>query len=291
VPRIAHGQGAPRRAVVAGGTTGGAVRRLPVLAHRSPHPGRHLTLRRRADAAVAATAGPDPGALPDAVEPMAGAPRGQCRFRFAADRHRRRPGTIAALARGPARSSVSSMSPSPRSGTGTEAGASSTCGEPTAPSQKEELRYLGSLAPSVVPGLRSALARTFVDAHEQLLPVGPAGGWCIDRPTCRSGRRPGGCRRGACLTAEPARRADDPIPAAAYNVAASPGGQSSTAYRSRAVVPRPPRRQPLGHGEEADRMGPAVDGRAARRRRVDRAQYAGRTHRPVRTGVHGLSGS
>ncbi len=37
-----------------------------------------------------------------------------------------------------------------------------------------ELRYLGALARYVVPGLRSALARTFVDSPDQLLPLGPA---------------------------------------------------------------------------------------------------------------------
>jgi DNA-binding NarL/FixJ family response regulator len=80
----------------------------------------------------------------------------------------------------------------------------------------EELGYLGSLAPYVVPGLRSALARTFVDRPEQLLPVGPA--VVVLDPDLQVRSQTAGAAA-ALLQLNPPDEPMTPIPAAAYNVA------------------------------------------------------------------------
>lgn len=82
----------------------------------------------------------------------------------------------------------------------------------------EELHYLGALAPYVVPGLRSALARTFVDTPEQLLPVGPA--VVVLDPDLQVRSQTAGAAA-ALLQLNPPDEPMTPIPAAAYNVAAA----------------------------------------------------------------------
>ena len=81
-----------------------------------------------------------------------------------------------------------------------------------------ELRYLAALAPYVVPGLRSALARTFVDTPEQLLPVGPA--VVVLDPDLQVRSQTAGAAA-ALLQLNPPDEPMTPIPAAAYNVAAA----------------------------------------------------------------------
>jgi DNA-binding CsgD family transcriptional regulator len=81
-----------------------------------------------------------------------------------------------------------------------------------------ELRYLGSLAPYVVPGLRAALARTFVDTPDQLLPVGPA--VVVLDPDLQVRSQTAGAAA-ALLRLNPPDEPMTPIPAAAYNVAAA----------------------------------------------------------------------
>ncbi|MET0999591.1 MAG: helix-turn-helix transcriptional regulator [Marmoricola sp.] len=83
---------------------------------------------------------------------------------------------------------------------------------------RDELRYLGALAPYVVPGLRSSLARTFVDEPEQLLPVGPAV-VVLDPDLQVRTQTPGAAA--ALLQLNPPDEPMTPIPAAAYNVAAA----------------------------------------------------------------------
>ena len=81
-----------------------------------------------------------------------------------------------------------------------------------------ELRYLGALAPDVVPGLRSALARTFVDTPDQLLPVGPA--VVVLDPDLQVRSQTAGAAA-ALLQLNPPDEPMTPIPASAYNVAAA----------------------------------------------------------------------
>ena len=81
-----------------------------------------------------------------------------------------------------------------------------------------ELRYLGALSPYVVPGLRSALARTFVDTPDQLLPVGPA--VVVLDPDLQVRSQTAGAAA-ALLQLNPPDEPMTPIPAAAYNVAAA----------------------------------------------------------------------
>ena len=81
-----------------------------------------------------------------------------------------------------------------------------------------ELRYLGALAPYVVPGLRSALARTFVDTPDQLLPLGPA--VVVLDPDLQVRSQTAGAAA-ALLQLNPPDEPMTPIPAAAYNVAAA----------------------------------------------------------------------
>ena len=81
-----------------------------------------------------------------------------------------------------------------------------------------ELQYLGALAPYVVPGLRSALARTFVDTPDQLLPVGPA--VVVLDPDLQVRSQTAGAAA-ALLQLNPPDEPMTPIPAAAYNVAAA----------------------------------------------------------------------
>ncbi len=81
-----------------------------------------------------------------------------------------------------------------------------------------ELQYLGALAPSVVPALRSALARTFVDTPDQLLPVGPA--VVVLDPDLQVRSQTAGAAA-ALLQLNPPDEPMTPIPAAAYNVAAA----------------------------------------------------------------------
>ena len=82
----------------------------------------------------------------------------------------------------------------------------------------EELRYLGALAPYVVPALRSALARTFVDTPDQLLPVGPA--VVVLDPDLQMRSQTAGAAA-ALLQLNPPDEPMTPIPASAYNVAAA----------------------------------------------------------------------
>jgi len=82
----------------------------------------------------------------------------------------------------------------------------------------EELRYLGELARHVVPGLRSALARTFVDTPDQLLPLGPA--VVVLDPDLRVRSQTAGAAA-ALLQLNPPDEPMAPIPASAYNVAAA----------------------------------------------------------------------
>ncbi len=82
----------------------------------------------------------------------------------------------------------------------------------------EELRYLGALASHIVPGLRSALARTFVDTPEQLLPVGPA--VVVLDPDLQVRSQTAGAAA-ALLQLNPPDEPMTPIPASAYNVAAA----------------------------------------------------------------------
>ena len=82
----------------------------------------------------------------------------------------------------------------------------------------EELRYLGALARYVVPGLRSALARTFVDTPDQLLPLGPA--VVVLDPDLQVRSQTAGAAA-TLLQLNPPDEPMTPIPAAAYNVAAA----------------------------------------------------------------------
>ena len=118
---------------------------------------------------------------------------------------------------------------------------------------REELRFLGSLAPYVVPGLRSALARTFVDAPEQLLPVGPA--VVVLDPDLQVRTQTAGA---AAAQLNPPDEPMTPIPAAAYNVAAA-----LVAAEQGVPVGDPWSRVHLGGSRwvsvKADRMGSAGD--------------------------------
>ena len=82
----------------------------------------------------------------------------------------------------------------------------------------EELRYLGALARYVVPGLRAALARTFVDTPDRLLPLGPA--VVVLDPNLQVRSQTAGAAA-ALLQLNPPDEPMTPIPAAAYNVAAA----------------------------------------------------------------------
>jgi DNA-binding CsgD family transcriptional regulator len=82
----------------------------------------------------------------------------------------------------------------------------------------EELQYLGGLAQYVVPGLRSALARTFVDVPDQLLPLGPA--VVVLDPDLQVRSQTAGAAA-ALLQLNPPDEPMAPIPASAYNVAAA----------------------------------------------------------------------
>ena len=117
----------------------------------------------------------------------------------------------------------------------------------------EEVRYLGTLAPYVVPGLRSALARTFVDTPDQLLPVGPA--VVVLDPDLQVHAQTAGAAA-ALLQLNPPDEPMTPIPAAAYNVAAA-----LVAVEHGVPVGEPWARVHLGGSRwvtvKADRMGPA----------------------------------
>jgi DNA-binding CsgD family transcriptional regulator len=82
----------------------------------------------------------------------------------------------------------------------------------------EELQYLGALSRYVVPGLRKALARTFVDTPDQLLPLGPA--VVVLDPQLQVRSQTAGAAA-ALLQLNPPDEPMTPIPAAAYNVAAA----------------------------------------------------------------------
>lgn len=81
-----------------------------------------------------------------------------------------------------------------------------------------ELAVLGSLAEHVTAGLRRAVARTFVDPHQQLLPVGPA--VVILDPNLQVRTQTEAAAR-ALLQLNPPDEPMAPIPAAAYNIAAA----------------------------------------------------------------------
>jgi len=106
----------------------------------------------------------------------------------------------------------------------------------------EELGYLGSLAPYVVPGLRSALARTFVDRPQQLLPVGPA--VVVLDPGFQVRSQTAGAAA-ALLRLNPPDEPMTPIPAAVYNLASALVA-AAQGFRWGAVGARPPRRESVG---------------------------------------------
>jgi DNA-binding CsgD family transcriptional regulator len=81
-----------------------------------------------------------------------------------------------------------------------------------------ELSLLSKAAPTITTGLRAAVARTFVDASEQLLPVGPAVVVLAPDLTVRT-QTEGAAT--ALLQLLPPDEPMAPIPAAAYNIAAS----------------------------------------------------------------------
>lgn len=81
-----------------------------------------------------------------------------------------------------------------------------------------ELALLGSLAPDITIGLRRAVARTFVDPHQQLLPLGAA--VVILDPELRVRTQTEAAAR-ALLQLNPPDEPMAPIPAAAYNIAAA----------------------------------------------------------------------
>ena len=146
------------------------------------------------------------------------------------------------------------------------------------------MRYLGSLAPYVVPGLRSALARTFVDTPDQLLPVGPA--VVVLDPDLQVHAQTAGAAA-ALLQLNPPDEPMTPIPAAAYNVAAA-----LVAVEQGVPVGEPWARVHLGGSRwvtvKADRMGPRRGGRQPRHRGLHRAEHAGRAHGPVRPGARAV---
>jgi DNA-binding CsgD family transcriptional regulator len=121
-----------------------------------------------------------------------------------------------------------------------------------------ELRYLGSLAPYVVPGLRSALARTFVDTPEQLLPVGPA--VVVLDPDLQVRSQTAGAAA-ALLQLNPPDEPMTPIPAAVYNVASA-----LVAAEQGVPIGEPWSRVHLGGSRwvtvKAARMGPPEEGDA-----------------------------
>lgn len=80
-----------------------------------------------------------------------------------------------------------------------------------------ELELLTALQPAVTAGLRAAVARTFVDPAEQLLPVGPAVVVLGDDLAVRTQTE---AAAAALLRLLPPDEPMAPIPAAAYNVAA-----------------------------------------------------------------------
>jgi DNA-binding CsgD family transcriptional regulator len=86
------------------------------------------------------------------------------------------------------------------------------------PFSAAELRMLSSLAEPVTAGLRAAVARTFVNSEEQLLPIGPALlvlGPDLDVRTQTE------AAASALLRLNPPDEAIPPIPAAAYNIGAA----------------------------------------------------------------------
>ena len=123
----------------------------------------------------------------------------------------------------------------------------------------DEVAYLGSLSSYVVPGLRSALGRTFVDTPEQLLPVGPA--VVVLDPDLQVRSQTAGAAA-ALLRLNPPDEPMTPIPAAAYNVAGA-----LAAVEQGMPVGEPWARVHLGGSRwvtvKADRMGPPeeADGR------------------------------
>lgn len=82
----------------------------------------------------------------------------------------------------------------------------------------EELGWLTSLQPSVTAALRAAVARTFVDPADQLLPVGPA---VVVLAPDLSVRTQTEAAAEALLQLLPPDDPMAPIPAAAYNVGAA----------------------------------------------------------------------
>ena len=82
----------------------------------------------------------------------------------------------------------------------------------------DELALLTSLQTSVTAGLRAAVARTFVDAADQLLPVGPA---VVVLAPDLSVRTQTEAAAQALLQLLPPEEPMAPIPAAAYNVGAA----------------------------------------------------------------------
>jgi DNA-binding CsgD family transcriptional regulator len=85
----------------------------------------------------------------------------------------------------------------------------------TGPFLREELTLLSQLAPTITHGLRAAVARTFVDASEQLRPVGPA--VVVLRPDLVV-RTQTEAAANTLLALLPPDEPMAPIPAAAYNI-------------------------------------------------------------------------
>jgi DNA-binding CsgD family transcriptional regulator len=88
----------------------------------------------------------------------------------------------------------------------------------TAPFTAEELDFLTDLAPATATGLRASVARTFVDAAEQLLPVGAA--VVVLGPDLAVRSQTEGAAD-ALLRLNPPDEPMAPIPAAAYNIGAA----------------------------------------------------------------------
>ena len=154
--------------------------------------------------------------------------------------------------------------------------------------RQEELRFLGSLAQYVVPGLRSALARTFVDVPEQLLPVGPA--VVVLDPDLQVRTQTAGAAA-ALLQLNPPDEPMTPIPAAAYNVAAA-----LVAVERGIPVGEPWSRVHLGGSRwvtvKADRMGSAevAEGRDEQDIAVSIEPSTPAERTDLFARVHGLSG-
>ena len=153
----------------------------------------------------------------------------------------------------------------------------------------DRLHDCGTLATSVlwqryvVPGLRSSLARTFVDSPDQPPPLGPA--VVVLDPDLQVRSQTAGAAA-ALLQLNPP---DEPMtsdPGGGVQRCRCAVGRRAGCAGRRAVGWRAPWRQPLGDGEGGPdgrgRRVPLQRCEAARRRGLDRAEYANRADRSVR---------